>query len=308
MKKIVLCSYLFSCILAWSDAPTPPPTNSSARGAAALQPPSEEKFQAMEIYELISLIAKYDIKRQAVWDALETEIEAYQIDFGAKPEGIKQLVGLRRLQLDVALIRTGVDPGFYVALEQKLLNDPIPEIVNVAKEHMAERKQSDEPIIARYRHIEDLKNKPLDLKFTAVDGSAIDLAQMRGKVVLIDFWATFCIPCCAEVPHVVAAYQKYHSQGFEVVGISLDKDKKALADFTRKNGMVWPQYFDDGLLWGNKISTDFGIKEIPAMWLVDQKGMLVTTNGRDDLAGQVEKLLQAGKTSAIPSTNTTAGN
>src|SRR5471030_1254825 len=72
---------------------------------------------------------------------------------------------------------------------------------------------------------ESILDKPLDLKFTAVDGKKVDLADMRGKVVLIDFWATWCPPCRAEVPDVVATYKKYHDQGFEVVGISLDQDK-----------------------------------------------------------------------------------
>lgn len=145
-------------------------------------------------------------------------------------------------------------------------------------------------------------SNPVDLKFTAVDGAAIDLAQMRGKVVLIDFWATWCPPCREEVPDVVATYQKYHDKGFEIIGISLDQDKGALEAFIKKNGMVWPQYFD-GQGWDNKISKSFGIDAVPAMWLVDQKGMLVTTNGRDDLAGQVEKLLQAGKASQPPAAN-----
>jgi thiol-disulfide isomerase/thioredoxin len=132
--------------------------------------------------------------------------------------------------------------------------------------------------------------KPVDLKFTAVDGKEVDLASLRGKVVLIDFWATWCPPCRGEVPNVVAAYQKFHGQGFEIVGISLDQDKDALMAFTKQNGMVWPQYFD-GKGWDNSISSGFGIQSIPAMWLVDQKGVLVTTDGRDDLAGQVGKLL-----------------
>jgi len=135
-------------------------------------------------------------------------------------------------------------------------------------------------------------SKPLDLSFTSVDGAKIDLSKMRGKVVLVDFWATWCPPCREEVPNVVAAYKKFHDQGFEVVGVSLDKDKDALLAFTKENGMVWPQYFD-GQGWNNSVSSKFGIDSIPAMWLVDKKGMVVTTDGREDLAGQVEKLLNA---------------
>jgi thiol-disulfide isomerase/thioredoxin len=131
---------------------------------------------------------------------------------------------------------------------------------------------------------------PLDLRFTAVDGTPVDIASMRGKVVLVDFWATWCGPCKAEAPKVVAAYQKFHDQGFEIVGVSLDHDRDSLLKYTVANGMTWPQYFD-GKGWQNSISTEFGIRAVPAMWLVNKNGYVVTTNGRDDLEGQVEKLL-----------------
>jgi len=132
--------------------------------------------------------------------------------------------------------------------------------------------------------------QPLDLKFEAADGSTVDLAQMRGKVVLIDFWATWCGPCMKEVPNVVAAYQKYHDKGFEVVGISLDKDKAAMLRTTAQKGMTWPQYFD-GKSWDNAISTAFGIRSIPTMWLVNKKGVVAIPNARADLDGGIAKLL-----------------
>ena len=109
-------------------------------------------------------------------------------------------------------------------------------------------------------------------------------------MVLIDFWATWCPPCRAEVPHVVEAYKKLHDKGFEIIGISLDKNKEALIAFTKENGMTWPQYFD-GKGWGNEISSKNGIESIPAMWLIDKQGKVASTNAREDLAGQVEKLL-----------------
>jgi thiol-disulfide isomerase/thioredoxin len=109
--------------------------------------------------------------------------------------------------------------------------------------------------------------------------------------VLLDFWATWCPPCRAEVPDVVATYKKYHDKGFEVVGISLDQDKSALLAFTKEHDMAWPQYFD-GKGWDNDVSRGFGIDSIPAMWLVGKDGKVITTNARDDLDGSVAAALK----------------
>lgn len=136
---------------------------------------------------------------------------------------------------------------------------------------------------------EKLKS-PLDLRFTAVDGTQEDISKLRGKVVLVDFWATWCGPCRREVPNVVAVYNKLHQKGFEIVGISLDQDRNSLLSFTAFHGMTWPQYFD-GKGWQNSISSSFAVESLPTMWLVNKKGYVVITNGRADLEGQVEKLL-----------------
>jgi thiol-disulfide isomerase/thioredoxin len=136
----------------------------------------------------------------------------------------------------------------------------------------------------------DLKKKPLDLTFTAADGTKVDLAKLRGKVVIIDFWATWCAPCMQAVPEIVNAYKNLHGKGLEIVGISLDEDKGAMEGVTQSNGMVWPQYFD-GKGWENAISTRYGITDIPQMWLVDRKGMVVDTDGADGLADKVAKLV-----------------
>jgi thiol-disulfide isomerase/thioredoxin len=136
----------------------------------------------------------------------------------------------------------------------------------------------------------DFVGKPVDLHFTAVDGREVDVSKMKGKVVLIDFWATWCAPCVGEIPHVKEAYDKNHTNGFEIVGVSLDQEKGSLTEFVSGHKMEWPQYFD-GQGWDNKMAGQFGITSIPAMWLIDKKGNLRDLHARSDLSGKVEKLL-----------------
>ncbi len=136
----------------------------------------------------------------------------------------------------------------------------------------------------------DALGKPFDLKFTAIDGREVDVQKMKGKVVLIDFWATWCQPCVAELPKLKDAYAKLHDKGFEIVGISLDQDKTALEKFIKENDMPWPQYFD-GKGFESEIAANYGIFAIPTVWLVDKKGILREMNAREDLQGKVEKLL-----------------
>jgi thiol-disulfide isomerase/thioredoxin len=138
----------------------------------------------------------------------------------------------------------------------------------------------------------ELKKKPLELKFTAADGREVDVAKLRGKVLLLDFWASWCGPCMAEAPHVVATYGKLHERGFEILGINLDQDKAAMESALQKAGMTWPQHFD-GHGWQNEIAQRFGIRSIPATWLFDKQGKLREIGLRgEELEARIENLLR----------------
>jgi peroxiredoxin len=92
----------------------------------------------------------------------------------------------------------------------------------------------------------------------------------KGKVVLLDFWAIWCSPCVRELPNVVASYEKYHDQGFEILGISLDRAdaEEKLASFTKEHKMPWPQVYD-GKFWQARVGQLYGIQSIPSMLLID---------------------------------------
>ena len=148
-------------------------------------------------------------------------------------------------------------------------------------------------VAARLRFFE-LSKKPLEMAFTAIDGREVDLLKLRGKVVLIDFWATWCGPCIQEVPNVKEVFAKYRDKGFEVVSISLDseKDRQKFIDLVAKENVSWPQFFD-GKGWKNRYAVEYTITGIPAMFLIDQSGLLVTTNARGPkLESEVKRLLK----------------
>lgn len=134
----------------------------------------------------------------------------------------------------------------------------------------------------------DLLGKPLNLKFTALDGREVDISKMKGKVVLVDFWATWSGPYVAAWPERKTACEKWQSKGCAIVGISFDKEKETLETFLAKEKVTWPQYFD-GRGWKNRIGLENGIKILPALWLVDKKGILRDQNAADHLEQKVEK-------------------
>lgn len=125
-------------------------------------------------------------------------------------------------------------------------------------------------------------------------GKPLSIANYKGKVVLVDFWATWCMPCVRELPNVLKAYQDYHPKGFEILGISLDQDEQKLKQFIQERKMPWPQYFD-GKGWANKLAAKYGVNSIPATYLLDGDGKIIGKNLRGEALDQaVAKALPKG--------------
>jgi thiol-disulfide isomerase/thioredoxin len=187
-------------------------------------------------------------------------------DFPKRPEGYQVLMEVAQES----------SPEKGLALAKELSEGNAPDDVKQAAKGLLKKLES--------------VGKPVTIAFKAVDGREVDVSKLKGKVVLIDFWATWCGPCVAELPNVKKAYDKLHPKGFEIVGISFDGDQGSLERFVSEKEMAWPQFFD-GKKWGNKYGQEFGINSIPAMWLVDKKGNLRDMKARGALEEKVEKLL-----------------
>jgi peroxiredoxin len=122
-----------------------------------------------------------------------------------------------------------------------------------------------------------------DFTGTDIAGKPISIAKYKGKVVLVDFWATWCGPCVGELPNVLAAYEKHHANGFEIVAISRDQDEALLKAFIEEKKMPWQQYFDGR---DNKIAEKYAISMIPTTFLLDGNGTLIA---RDLRGPELEK-------------------
>ncbi|MCO6457178.1 MAG: TlpA family protein disulfide reductase, partial [Pirellulaceae bacterium] len=139
----------------------------------------------------------------------------------------------------------------------------------------------------------ELVGQPLELTGTTTDGEAFAWDTYRGKVVLVDFWATWCGPCRKAMPKVKELYEKHRDGPFDIVGISLDQDLDALAQYLDENKIEWTNLSGEDT---QELAKKYGVRGIPTMMLVDAEGKIVAVSHNiDDLTGKLEELLAAGK-------------
>lgn len=140
----------------------------------------------------------------------------------------------------------------------------------------------------------ELPGKKMKIEGETAAGEAFDWESYRGKVVLVDYWATWCGPCIEELPNVKENYEKYHAKGFDVVGISLDSDPARLNDFLAKQEVPWKTLFTEGAGWDHPMAKYYGVMGIPQTILVDRQGKVLAMGVYGgELGRRLESLLGA---------------
>lgn len=170
------------------------------------------------------------------------------------------------------------DDGLRAA--HKALVDAFPDT------RMASMSQS---LLRKLDHV----GKPFAIDFTdVVTGDRVNSSSLRGQVVVIDFWATWCGPCVAELPHMKELYKQYHEKGVEFVGISLDQNADALTSFVEERELPWPQYYDKGKVSSRQFATQWEIASIPQLFIIDAEGVLRSVAARGKLDTLIPRLVE----------------
>ena len=131
-----------------------------------------------------------------------------------------------------------------------------------------------------------------DISLPDTKNNVVKLSSLKGKVVLIDFWASWCMPCRVSIPSVVKLYDKYKSKGFEVYGVSIDDKKNAWQKAIKQDNINYIQV-NDKAGWYAKVTEVYGVNEIPATFLIDKKGTIIAINLEgQELEDKINELIQ----------------
>jgi len=137
----------------------------------------------------------------------------------------------------------------------------------------------------------DIGDKAPDLSLDDTAGKAIALSSLQGKYVLLDFWASWCGPCRAENPNVLAAYKKYKGRNFTILAVSLDSKRDQWLKAVQHDGLLWPQVSDlEG--WQSGAAAKYGVHAIPTNFLIDPSGVIIAKSLRGpELESKLEEVL-----------------
>lgn len=226
-------------------------------------PPSDTKKQQ-------DLIAEINTQGKAYYDY----VVSFTRENSASPVAFSALTKLN-VQRDFELFKLVVndlkpimsDNGYYQSLAQQVEQIEAQMVAQEAKKRIQEKlapgKEAPEIVL----------NNP--------DGKPVALSSLRGKYVLIDFWASWCRPCRAENPNVVAMYKKYKRKGFEIYSVSLDRTKDAWVNAIKQDGLTWT-HVSDLKFWQSEGAKTYGVSGIPFTVLIDKEGNIIATNIRGE--------------------------
>ena len=138
----------------------------------------------------------------------------------------------------------------------------------------------------------EIGSKAPEIALSDVNGKIIKLSSLKGKVVLIDFWASWCRPCRAENPNVVRLYKKYKNKNFTIFSISLDQDKNKWIDAINQDKLSWPNHVSELSGWRSTSATKYGVSSIPKTFLIDKNGIIIGYDLRGEaLENKLSELL-----------------
>jgi tetratricopeptide (TPR) repeat protein len=247
------------------------------RRAAELKPPNEA-----EMYNILGVTLYLQNEEQSFEDAVVALQKAIELSKGKVVKAY--------YNLGFALIKSGKEQEGVAVLKQFLELDPGASEASQARAVIANLKMVDAKVAPGFA-------------VKSHNGRDLALDKFRGKVVLLDFWASWCIPCRIDMPEVRKIWKEYGGDHFAIIGINLDSSRSSFESYMKEEGISWPQYYD-GLGWGNKISRLYGVYAIPHTVLIDQDGVIQATGLRgQDLAVRIGELMTALRGTATKPTS-----
>jgi len=253
---------------------------------AALKGTAAAKELTAELDDALASTQSDELKKEAVYWKARIGIVTARGDT-AKVKAVDEFIALdpkdaRGAELLATLVsKYVVSPGMKTALSERLA-------ANYANSSTNASTQEKLPL-------SEAVGKPFVLEFVdAISGSPVSTQRLKGKVVVVDFWATWCGPCVAEMPRMKALHAEYKNKGVQFIGVSLDQSGSGLEKlvaFVEENEITWPQYYQ-GSGWESEFSKSWGIHAIPAVFVVDQQGKIYSDKARGKLETILPELLK----------------
>jgi tetratricopeptide (TPR) repeat protein len=235
------------------------------RQAAELKPPNEA-----EMYNILGVVLYLQNEKQSFEEAVIALQKAIELSKGKVVKAY--------YNLGFALIKSGKEQEGVAVLKQFLERDPGASEASQAR-----------AVIANINMV-DAKVAPAFV-VKSHTGEDLSLEKFKGKIVLLDFWASWCVPCRVDMPEVRKIWKQYGGDRFAIIGINLDSNRPQFEAYMKEEGITWLQYHD-GLGWANKISRLYGVYAIPHTVLIDQYGVIQAIGLRGaNLAAKIGELM-----------------